>query len=673
MRSSGKSDFARLVRYITDAQNKTERLGQVQITNCEAGSIQDAMMEILATQHLNTRATGDKTYHLLVSFPTGEHPENSVLQDIEERLCTGLGYGAHQRISALHHDTDHLHIHIALNKIHPTRHTMHEPFLAYKRLGELCANLEEEHGLQQENHTVKHRVSENRALDMEKHSGVESLVGWIQRTCLNNLLSAPSWRDLHEVFGKNGLELRVCANGLIIKAGGGPMVKASTVARALSRQNLERRLGPFEALLEEKGQTETQQYQQEPLRLRVNTEALYAKYKIEQQTLGEEGSIALKKLQQRKERESEAAKRANRLRRTTIKLIGKGRFNKKLLYTQASRALIRELQRIHEATQKERQDFYRKRCTWADWLQRQALQGNGEALSALRARGAQGLKGNTLWGEGQPQQGPAPVIDTITKKGTIIFRAGRSAVRDDGERLQVSREATREGLEAALRLARERYGNCITVNGTALFKAQILRAAVESHQPITFADPLLERRRQDIQCTIQWSLLIKENTHGSKYDRGRAGQSSGSSGSSPVKPCDVASSLSRNDGSFLITQKPHIKRPRQIPPPQSRHCLRTLSQLDVVCFSERSEVLLPHHVSHHVEQQGAKPNYPLRWSSFGPGMKSVEREEKRLKDIDIPKNFKYTACDEPLPFAGTRGDSVSGTSKGSIRPSKRRR
>jgi len=87
-----------------------------------------------------------------------------------------------------------------------------------------------------------------------------------------------------------------------------------------------------------------------------------------------------------------------------------------------------------------------------------------------------GLKGDTIQGDGPAKPGHAPVIDNITKKGTIIFRAGKTAVRDDGERLQVSREASREGLQEALRLAMERYGNRITVNGTTEFKAQIIRA-----------------------------------------------------------------------------------------------------------------------------------------------------------------------------------------------------
>ncbi|MBN8510529.1 MAG: relaxase/mobilization nuclease domain-containing protein, partial [Burkholderiales bacterium] len=39
----------------------------------------------------------------------GETP----LQAIERRICDGLGYGEHQRVSTGHHDTDNLHLHIA--------------------------------------------------------------------------------------------------------------------------------------------------------------------------------------------------------------------------------------------------------------------------------------------------------------------------------------------------------------------------------------------------------------------------------------------------------------------------------------------------------------------------------------------------------------------------------
>ncbi len=41
----------------------------------------------------STRAKGDRTYHLIVSFRTGEQPRADTLRAIEERICAGLGYG----------------------------------------------------------------------------------------------------------------------------------------------------------------------------------------------------------------------------------------------------------------------------------------------------------------------------------------------------------------------------------------------------------------------------------------------------------------------------------------------------------------------------------------------------------------------------------------------------
>ena len=737
MRSLGKSDFAGLANYITDAQSKDHRLGHVQATNCEAGSIQDAITEVLATQHTNTRAKGDKTYHLIVSFRAGEQPSADTLRAIEERICVGLGYGEHQRISAVHNDTDNLHIHIAINKIHPTRHTMHEPYYPHRALAELCTALERDYGLERDNHEPRKRGAEGRAADMERHAGVESLVGWIKRECLDEIKGAQSWQELHQVMRENGLELRVRANGLVFEAGDGTMVKASTVARDLSKPSLEARLGPFEASPERQAQTTVKrQYRKDPIRLRVNTVELYAKYKAEQQSLTTARGQALERARHRKDRLIEAAKRSNRLRRATIKVVGEGRANKKLLYAQASKALRSEIQAINKQFQQERTALYAEhsRRTWADWLKKEAQHGSADALAALRAReAAQGLKGNTIRGEGQAKPGHAPAVDNITKKGTIIFRAGMSAVRDDGDRLQVSREATREGLQEALRLAMQRYGNRITVNGTVEFKAQMIRAAVDSQLPITFTDPALESRRQ--------ALLNKENTHERTErpeHRGRTGRGAGGPGQRPAadqhatgaaavaRAGDGRPAAGRGDRADAgihaanVHRKPDVGRLGRKPPPQSQHRLRALSELGVVRIAGGSEVLLPRDVPRHVEQQGTQPDHALRRGISRPGTGVgqtppgvvaadkyiAEREAKRLKGFDIPKHSRYTAGEGALTFQGTRnvegqplallkrgeevmvmpidqatarrltriavGDAVSITAKGSIKTSKGR-
>ena len=728
MRSLGKSDFAGLADYITDEQEKTERLGLVQATNCEAGTVKAAISEVLATQHMNTRAKGDKTYHLLVSFRAGEKPDADTLKAIEERICAGLGYGEHQRISAVHHDTDNLHIHIAINKIHPTRHTMHEPYYPHRALAELCTALERDYGLERDNHEPRKRGAENRAADMERHAGIESLLGWVKRECVSEMQSAQSWTELHQVMRENGLELRERANGLVIAAPDGTMVKASTVARDLSKPALEARLGPFEASPERQAQTTAKRtYQKDPVRMRVNTVELYAKYKAEQKNLTAARAEALAKAKRRRDRAIEDAKRSNRLRRATVKIVdGKG-INKRVLYSQASAALRASLDAINKEYTKEREQLYKgfQRKTWADWLKQAALKGDTEALTALRSReAAQGLKGNTIQAEGRATPGAAHVQDNITKKGTIIFRAGRSAVRDDGDRLQVSREATREALQAALQLAKEKYGERITVNGTAEFKAQVVRAAVDSQLPITFADPGLERRRLE--------LLTKENVNDrpdqQQSDRGRADRR----GTGPAvarATADNHASRSgtqpepsgrrvdgRDDSAAAVIGKPNIGRIGRVPPPQGQHRLRTLSQLGLVRIAGGSEVLLPRDVPRNVEQQGTQPDNQLRRGVFGPGVKPeqvaamdnyiAEREAKRLKGFDIPKHSRYTDGIGALTFAGIRnveghtlallkrdesvmvlpidqstarrlsriaiGDSVSVTPRGSIKTSKGR-
>ena len=500
MRSLGKSDFAGLANYISDAQSKDHRLGQVLLTNCSAATLPAAIEEVLATQHINTRAKSDKTYHLIVSFRVGEQPSADTLKAIEERISAGLGYGEHQRISAVHHDTDNLHVHIAINKIHPTRHTIHEPYYPHRALAELCYVLERDYNLERDNHIPNQRGAAARAADMERHAGVESLVGWIKRECLEEIRGATSWAELHQVMRDNGLELRARGNGLVIEAGDGTSAKASTLARDLSKSALEARLGGFEAAPERREAQAKRSYRKDPIHLRIDTTELYARYKDEQKTLTAARAEALAKARRQKDRANENAKKKAAAKRAAIKLTD-GRLTKKLLYAQVRASLVADLDAIRKQHDQERAKHYQgfQRQPWADWLKHQATQGNAEALAALRARdAAQGLKGNTIEGHGQPRPGDAPVIDNITKKGTIIYRVGRSAVRDDGDRLQVSREADRDGVQAALRMAMEKYGERITVTGSPEFKAQIIRAAADAQLQITFTDPGLERRRREL-------------------------------------------------------------------------------------------------------------------------------------------------------------------------------
>jgi hypothetical protein len=449
MKSVKRSDFAGLVKYIIDEQRKQERVGYVCVTNCHSDLAGDAITEVINTQAQNKRAKSDKTYHLILSFRAGEHPDEAKLKAIEARICDALGYGGHQRVAAVHHDTDNLHVHIAINKIHPRRYTIHDPYNDHKTLAQLCEGLEREFGLERDNHRATKCGSQNRAEDMEHHAGIESLLGWIKRQCVDRIQAAQSWAELHQVLRENGLRLCERANGLVIQAEDGTTVKASSVGRDLSKHKLEARFGPFQpdaAQQASPAQHPARQYQPRPMRSRMNTADLYARYKAEQQIIRGARSNAWAKTRQLKKRRIRAAKRSGRLKREAIKLTGGGRLAKKLLYAMTSRTLKSEIQTINNQFFAERQGIYEKyrRRAWSDWLRAKAIEGDPQALEALRAReAAQRLRGNIITGRARLQPRPGYAVqDGITKTGTIIYRAGPTAVRDDGERLNVSRGAT---------------------------------------------------------------------------------------------------------------------------------------------------------------------------------------------------------------------------------------
>ena len=666
MRSAQKSDFAGLVNYITDAQSKEHRLGNVRITNCETENLKAAMAEVLATQFGNTRASNDKTYHLLLSFRAGENPSANVLNQIEDRVCSGLGFSQHQRISAVHNDTDNLHIHIAINKIHPKRKTIHEPYKAYKALADICQSLEAEFGLERDNHDPKKTLSEGRANDMERHSGIESLVTWIKTECLEGIRSANSWQELHTYLSEHGLKLKEQGAGLVFECED-LRVKPSTVARDISKKSLEDRLGAF-VPLDGQGSKQKKGYSKKPVKKRVNTTELYARYKDDQKRLAAERSAELKRMKLKKDRDIAAAKRSSKLRRAAIKVSDGRGINKKILYAQAHSSLKAAIGEINKSYKEGKDKLYKThgQRTWADWLKKQAQQGDQVALDALRAReSAQSLKGNVIsTSAASPDIANLP-IDNITKKGTIIYRAGRNAVRDDGAKLQVSRGANSDGVEAALKIAVEKYGSNLNINGSPEFKAQVIRIATKSKLPITFTDASLEKMRLE--------YVNKEQTNEQSIRRRSNSSSAGLNGSGAVANDNqrrpAGHSGGRGAGLHAGLRKPNIKSVGKNPPPRSQNRLRRLSELGVVHIASGSQMLLQGNVSRNVEQSGAKPVDRVRRDVSGsrPGINQgqiaaakkyiAEREQKRLNGFDISKHYLYNAeggSSASLTFAGIR-------------------
>ena len=237
-KSTEKSSYSRLVTYLANPQNSQERVGHIRITHCVSHDHKGAILEVRNTQGGNRRVT-DKTGHYLVSFSQGDEPTTATLQIIEQRLCQALGFEGHQRVSIVHHDTDNLHVHIAMNRIHPESLLGHSPSFSRWVMGYACEVLERE--LNKERGSTW--VYEPRKDELKKAAA--ALRDYGKRVASPALCAAETWEELHAVAAHHGLAVIPRGNGLVFQHGNGIHIRASDFARELTSTQLIKRLGEF--------------------------------------------------------------------------------------------------------------------------------------------------------------------------------------------------------------------------------------------------------------------------------------------------------------------------------------------------------------------------------------------------------------------------------------------
>ena len=233
-----QDDFATLSRYMT----REEDFHAV-ATNCGVPphDIERATAIIEATQNLNTRAT-KKSMHLIVSFPVGERLNEEQLALIEKRLVESLGMGDLQRIRVVHTDTDHLHMHIAINRIHPETHRSIQPTRDFEILSKCARELEKELGLQ---------VCAGR--DQERaQEALEQKLSEQKDEILQAVADHDNWKDLLEALAEQHIGIEPRRSGAVFVSHDPLMqdasVPASSVDRSLSRKQLETRFGEMPSL-----------------------------------------------------------------------------------------------------------------------------------------------------------------------------------------------------------------------------------------------------------------------------------------------------------------------------------------------------------------------------------------------------------------------------------------
>jgi hypothetical protein len=283
------------------------------------------------------------------------------------------------------------------------------------------------------------------------------------------------------------------------------LVGSDEAERVRHRENEVRKKLGWEALLLPTEVAAKKEYRRQVAGTYVDTSALYAQYRAEQSHARQVRTGEGAALRGRQRVEEEALWASNAAQRSALKHLGVDPVAKRLLYALAKRALKASLAELRDKHRRERVLLSRRtpRVQWVEWLQMKAVAGQENALEILRARAfrdelfREATPRSSISASGRPSGAPLGLpIAAVSKKGTVLFQAGATAIRDDGASLQVSKEADLGGIHLALRIAERRYGHRLTVNGSPEFKARVVASAAAQRLQVTFVDKDLERRHQ---------------------------------------------------------------------------------------------------------------------------------------------------------------------------------
>ena len=225
---------------------------------CETRAGQRAEMIALAQEAV---ASKDPIQHWVLSWREGEQPTTTQVEEAVDLFLDELGMRAHQALYALHADTDDLHLHLVVNRVHPDTLKVIKPNRGFdlEAAHRAIARIEHAQGWERERNG-RYRVSaagdvvrEPRrwepgpgptARDLEARTGATSASRIAREAGAPILRTATGWADLHQRLAAQGLRLEPQGRGAVLWVGEAA-VKASRAGRACGWGALCQRLGAY--------------------------------------------------------------------------------------------------------------------------------------------------------------------------------------------------------------------------------------------------------------------------------------------------------------------------------------------------------------------------------------------------------------------------------------------
>lgn len=253
------------------------RVTIVETQNTFHESVEKATREMETTAALRER-TKKEAYHLIVAYHREEEiSDEEMVSDARETLRR-RGLGEHQAVHAVHRDRQHPHVHVVVNRVHPSGERTWNPDHDYYRNMEVLREIERERG----------RISPREARQRGEDRGARPrLPSWKQKKFKAELLEkgqgeaevpfalkvraqaedafadSETWRELQGRLAQRGLQVRRKGRGGVVTDGQGrEEAQLSSVSQKWSFPKLDDRFADqFQALEQIQNQVDTRHEQ----------------------------------------------------------------------------------------------------------------------------------------------------------------------------------------------------------------------------------------------------------------------------------------------------------------------------------------------------------------------------------------------------------------------------
>lgn len=271
-------NFENILNYTTDRQEKLNSQEKcISIRTHGVTDLLTAAIEMNAVSARNTRCK-NPAFHFVLTWPEYELPKPDAIFDAAEHAIKSLGLDGHQYVLAVHVNTDNIHCHVAVNRIHPETFKSRNIEWANRTIHLAARQSEIKHGWAHDNGIYIVRTDErnNKSIFLNPdhdhlnylpqsvtgHKNIlpawhdpDSLDSWLKSNVAKSLKHAlptlTDWHALHAWLARYDITLSDTGGGGMRlhatsqESGEVVDIAASKGLRILERNELEKRWGKF--------------------------------------------------------------------------------------------------------------------------------------------------------------------------------------------------------------------------------------------------------------------------------------------------------------------------------------------------------------------------------------------------------------------------------------------